>query len=219
MSHNTWIHRLVRGGVRPLVNTPVTPNQITTLRVGVGVAAAVALAEGSDLWRHWGAGIFLASMVLDRADGELARASGKTSPWGHKYDLFSDALCNALAFICLGIGLRDSIFGVWAYPMGMAAGAAISAILLLVLKLEEQAGQRAAELSLARGFDPDDGMLAVPLLIWLGLSEGLLAAAAIGAPGFAIYMFIKFRRGPRSGQSSSGQSNSGSAGSGPAAGG
>ena len=195
MSHNTWIHRFVRVGVRPLAKTPVTPNQITTLRVGVGLAAAAALAEGSDLWRHWGAGIFLASMLLDRADGELARLSGKTSPWGHKYDLFSDAFCNALAFLCLGIGLRDSVFGAWAYPMGLAAGAAVSLILWLVLKLEDQAGPRAGELSLARGFDPDDGMLAVPLLIWLGLAEGLLAAAAFGAPAFAVFMFLKFRGG------------------------
>ena len=40
MSHNTWIHRGVRILVRPLAKTPVTPNQITTLRLLTGIGAA-----------------------------------------------------------------------------------------------------------------------------------------------------------------------------------
>ena len=40
MSHNTWIHRIVRVGVRPLVPTAVSPNHITRLRLILGVAAA-----------------------------------------------------------------------------------------------------------------------------------------------------------------------------------
>lgn len=196
MSHNTWIHRGVRLVIRPLVNTAVTPNQLTTLRLVVGVAAAVAMAEGSEYWRFWGAGIFVLSLFLDRADGELARLGGKTSPGGHKYDLIADSLCNALVFFGLGLGLRDSMFGIWSLPLGLAAGAAVTAILLLVIKLENQAGARAAELSSTAGFDADDGMLAVPLLIWLGLADWLLIAAAVGAPGFAIFMYMKFRRKP-----------------------
>ena len=199
MSHDTWIHRFARLGVRPLARTAITPNQITTLRVATGLAAAGALAEGSETWRLWGAGIFALSMLLDRADGEFARLSGKTSPWGHRYDLVSDAACNAIAFVCLGIGLRDSLFGVWAYPMGLLAGAAVSAILWLVLKLEDRAGARAGELSLTPGFDPDDAMLIVPIAVWLGFAEWLIAAAAVGAPLFALFMVLKFRRGPADG--------------------
>ena len=97
MSHNTWIHRIARVGVRPLVGTPVTPNHLTTLRLVTGLAAAGAFATGIPEWRAWGGVIFVVSMFLDRADGELARLGGKTSPWGHKFDLVSDAVCNALA--------------------------------------------------------------------------------------------------------------------------
>jgi len=197
MSHNTWIHRVARVGVRPLVKTAVTPNQITTLRLAVGIAAAIALAVGSDVWRHWGAGIFLLSMLLDRADGELARLSGKTSPGGHKYDLISDSVCNALAFLGLGIGLTASPFGSWAPLMGAVAGLAIAAILWLVIKLEQRGGERAGELAGAAGFDPDDAMLVVPICIWFGLSEWLLASAAVGAPLFAVFMVLWFRFGPR----------------------
>ncbi len=197
MSYNTWIHRITRVAVRPLVDTSVTPNQITTVRLVAGIAAAAAFAVGDDSVRHWGAGIFLISMVLDRADGELARLSGKTSAWGHKYDLISDSVCNALAFIGLGVGLRDGAFGAWSVLGGVAAGLAISLILWLVLELEDSYGERAGELPGAAGFDADDAMLVVPLAVWFGLAQGLLVAAAAGAPVFAFVLFLWFRRGQR----------------------
>jgi phosphatidylglycerophosphate synthase len=199
MSHNTWIHRTARVVARPLARTPVTPNQVTTLRLAAGLAAAAALAQGESDWRHWGAGMFVLSMYLDRLDGELARLGGKTSPWGHRYDLFSDTLCNALVFLGLGIGLRAGEFGAWAPVMGLVAGLAIAAILWLVVRMEARYGARAGELGSSAGFDPDDAMIAVPVLVWLGLSDWLLAAACLGAPAFAIYMALKFRaalRGP-----------------------
>ena len=194
MSHDTWIHRVARVVARPLLRTPVTPNQVTTLRLAAGVAAATALAQGETDWRHWGAGIFVLSLFLDRLDGEVARLGGKTSPWGHRYDMFSDTLCNALAFLGLGIGLRDGEFGAWAPVMGLVAGLAVATILWLVVRMESRHGARAGELRTTAGFDPDDGMIAVPVLIWLGMSDWLLAAASLGAPAFAVYMTLKFRR-------------------------
>ncbi len=193
MSHDTWIHRAARVVARPLVGTPVTPNQVTTLRLAAGLAAAAALAQGEADWRHWGAGIFILGLFLDRLDGELARLGGKTSPWGHRYDLFSDGLSNILAFLGLGVGLRAGEFGAWAPAMGLVAGLAIAAILWLVVRMESLHGARAAELGAAAGFDPDDGLIAVPVLVWLGLSDWLLAAACFGAPAFGIYMALKFR--------------------------
>ena len=199
MSHNTWIHRIVRVGVRPLVATPVTPNHLTTLRLITGLAAAAAFAVGDETWRAWGAAVFVVSVLLDRADGELARLGGKTSPWGHKYDLIADALSNSLVFAGLGLGLRDSALGFWAVAMGVAAGLAIAAILYLVLRLEALEGARAGELPSAAGFDVDDAILAVPVLVWLGWAEGLLVAATIGAPAFALLLYTKIRRRLRQG--------------------
>jgi hypothetical protein len=77
--------------------------------------------------------------------------------------------------------------------MGLLAGLAVAAILWLVMRAEAQAGARAAELGEGGAFDPDDGMLAVPIFIWLGFSQALLGLAAIGAPAFAVYFFFKFR--------------------------
>jgi archaetidylinositol phosphate synthase len=66
-----------------------------------------------------GSGIFVVSMLLDRADGALARWSGKTSPNGHKYDIIADSLSNALAFVGIGIGQRHSQLGDFAIPLAL----------------------------------------------------------------------------------------------------
>ena len=194
MSHNTWGHRFVRFGVRPLVHTTVAPNHLTTLRLLTGLSASAILAVGTPTALAWGAGVFVLSMLLDRADGELARLSGKRSAFGHKYDLVADGLCNALVFVGLGIGLSGGSLAWRAIPMGVLAGLAVAAILFLVLHLEALQGERAAELGGVAGFDPDDGILAVPILIWLELAEELLAVAAVGAPVFAMFFYWKLLR-------------------------
>lgn len=157
------------------------------------MAAAGAFAQGDDAWSAWGAGLFLVSMALDRADGELARLTGKTSAAGHRYDLLSDTVANALAFLGLGVGLWGAPFGAWAPVMGLCAGVAIAAILLMILRLESQFGQRAGELDPVAGFDADDAMVLVPLAVWADVTEWLLVASAIGAPLFALAMLWKFR--------------------------
>jgi len=193
MSHNTWIHRFVRLGVRPIAHGRLTPNHVTTLRLLTGVAAAAAYATGDAEGYFWGGVLFVVSVLLDRADGELARLGGKSTSWGHTYDLCVDSLCNAIIFLGLGLGLRDGPLGLWAPVMGAVAGLAIAAILFMTLKTEALGGQRAGEIKGAAGFDPDDAILAVPVIVWLGWPHGLLVAAAIGAPAFALFALALLR--------------------------
>ncbi len=149
---------------------------------------------GQEFWTVAGSILFIVSMLLDRADGILARLSGKTSPWGHKYDLVSDSLSNALAFIGIGVGLRESELGFWAIPLGVLAGLSVTAVLWLVMRAEDQEGSRAAELEGTAGFDPDDAMLFVPVAMLLGWDLYLISAAAVGATLFALFFFWKFRK-------------------------
>lgn len=185
MSHDTWLHRSVRASVRPLINTPVSPNHITTVRLGMGLLSAGLFAVGGTPWQYYAAAGFVLSMLLDRADGELARVSGKSSPWGHKYDLVSDALCNALTFVGIGIGLRNGAFGWMGLPMGVIAGVAVVCILWWITRIEALQGQRAAEINVTRHLDPDDAIVVIPVAAVFNGLEPLLAAAAIGAPAFA----------------------------------
>jgi len=194
MSHNSWIHRLVRNSVvKPLAKTPVTPNQLTTVRLLTGIAAACLMAIGPE-WQAVAGGLFVVSVVLDRADGDLARLTGQTSASGHRYDMIADAACNALILIGLGVGLRDGDFGQWAAPMGVLAGASVAAILWMVMRMEEAQGARAAELPSFAGFDADDAVLLIPVFVWLGKAEGLLVAASVIAPLVAALFLGMLRR-------------------------
>ena len=186
----------MRVAVRPLAETWVTPNQVTTLRLATGLAAAGLFAVGGDYWPHVGGAVFVLSVVLDRADGELARLGGKTTPWGHTYDLIADAACNAAALVGVGIGLHAGFLGVWAGPMGLLAGAAVAFILWAVMRVEELDGARAAELPAVGGFDVDDAVLFIPLTIWLGGSVPLLIAATVCAPAAAVYFLWRLVRRP-----------------------
>lgn len=188
------MHRIARVGVRPLVGTPITPNHLTTLRLAAGIGAAAAFAVGSPPWPEAGAAIFAVAMLLDRADGELARLSGRTSRWGHVYDLFADTASNALAFVGVGFGLARSLGVLWPISLGILAGAAVAAMLWLVMRFESRAGERAGEFKGRAGFDPDDAMIVVPIAVALGGAAPLLIAAGLGAPAFALYMFLRFRR-------------------------
>ena len=129
MSHNTWAHRLVGVAVPLLARLGATPNQVTGARLASGLAAAGALASGVPAWMHAGAGLWIVSMLLDRADGALARLTGQTSARGQKLDLASDCLATSLLFVGLGLGVRDE----GAALMGVAAGLSVGLIFLGVL--------------------------------------------------------------------------------------
>ena len=195
MSHDTWLHRLALPGARLLAHTPVTPNQVTTARLVLGLTATGLFALGP-AWNVAAGLTYLASMILDRMDGVLARLTGRSTPWGHKYDLAVDAVCDAVVFMGIGWGLRDGPLGEGAVWMGMVAGLAVAAVFWLVFRMEAIAGARSAELGSMAGFDPDDGLLAVPLAAFLDWTQPLLIAAAAVAPLFTAFMFWKFRAGP-----------------------
>jgi hypothetical protein len=110
--------------------------------------------------------------------------------------LISDALSETLVFIGLGIGLRGSVLGPWAIPMGVAAGLAVALTFWLFLRAGQRAGRDAAATRAAANFDPDDALVIVPLAVVLGASVPLLVAAFVGAPAFAVYSYWRTR--PRS---------------------
>lgn len=200
MSHDTLIHRIVRPVIRRIAPLGVTPNQVTTLRLITGLAASACFAAGTKSSFDVGAGVFVLSMLLDRADGELARQTGQMSKSGHRYDLACDWIGTVVAFFGIGIGLAGSL-GEIAIALGLAAGLAAGVLFWQsnVLKLEDPPGYRAPNGRIL--FDPDDAMLAVPLFIWLGLTASVLVVAATLAPALAIWRLTRgVVRRPRSGR-------------------
>jgi archaetidylinositol phosphate synthase len=191
---NTWTHRIARAFVHPLVGTPVTPNHLTTLRLGVGLAAAAALALGSttgDVWAGW---LWLLSTLLDRADGELARLSNKCTAGGHLYDYVADVGVNATFFLALGVGQRHTWLGGWAILLGVASFASMIGACWIAEEFRKANPSGDKPLQSRWGFDPDDALYLLGPLCWLGPAVLAPCAllAALGSTGFMLSFLTRY---------------------------
>ncbi len=195
MVGDSWTHKIARVCILPLVKTPVTPNHLTILRLITGIAACSAFAIGTKEWNLWGGILWLISSFLDRADGELARVSGKTSEWGHKFDYFCDVTVTSLFFVGIGIGLRDSALGYWSILMGISAAAGVVAAEILA-EIIDQAQKDTGEKAYAgfAGFDFDDVLYLFAPVVWLGWHYPFLIGASVGAPVFALVTLYKLKK-------------------------
>jgi phosphatidylglycerophosphate synthase len=194
-----WDARLGRRLVTPLKDSWVTPNHLTTVRLIVGLAGALAFTPGTWGWTNLAALLVIVSNFLDHTDGELARISGKTSRIGHLYDLASDALVTILLFCCIGIGVaasgtRSMPFGVPAAVMGTVAGAAVALIFYLRMRIEELLGKTGTRQSSMAGFETEDILYLLPLVTLFGGLTSFLFAASVGAPLFALLVIVDFIR-------------------------
>ena len=195
MVGDSWTHKIARVCILPLVNTPVTPNHLTTVRLISGVAACAFFAVGERQWDIWGGWLWLFSAFLDRADGELARVSGKTSPWGHKYDMVCDVAVTSLFFLGAGIGLRHGFLGDWAIVMGVmgALGVFVAEIFAESIdQMNKDTGEKAYP-GFA-GFDFDDVLYLFAPVVWLGWQMPFVVGASVGAPAFALLTWYKLRK-------------------------
>lgn len=192
-----WDARLARWLVTPLAASRVTPNHLTTVRLAVGLAGAAAFTPGTYGWANVAALLMILSNFLDHTDGELARLSRKTSRVGHIYDLASDAAVTVLLFVAMGIGIAttaDNLLGVPPPALGAVAGAAVALIFYLRMRIEEMAGKAAIRQAALGGFETEDILYLLPLVTLLDGVMPFLIAAAIGAPVFAAWVVLDYRR-------------------------
>ena len=195
-----WDARLARRLVAPLVDSWVTPNYLTTLRLAVGLAATAAFVPGTYGWSNLAALLLVLSNFLDHTDGELARMSGKTSRIGHLYDLISDAAVTILLFIAIGVGLprKPGIeLGFASVAIGMVAGTAIALIFYLRMRIEAMHGKTATQQASLGGFETEDVLYLLPLVTLSNSLVPMLLVASICAPLYAVWVVIDYRRVPR----------------------
>jgi archaetidylinositol phosphate synthase len=194
MVGDSWTHKIARQCILPLVDTRVTPNHLTTVRLITGIAACVCFAIGTRYWDIWGGWLWLFSAFMDRADGELARVGGKTSPWGHRYDMFCDIAVTSLFFLGCGVGLRDGFLGDWAIILGIMGAAGVFAAEIfaeIIDRMKSDTGDKAYPG--IWGFDFDDVLYLFAPVVWLGWQIPFVVGASIGAPAFAALTWYKLR--------------------------
>ena len=125
-------HPLARRLARALSHTPVTPNMVSVFG-GLMVVAAGVIYWGMDPWARYsqiwawpigalmGMALHLGWHVVDGADGDLARMTGRASPIGEIVDGICDYVSHIIMYFLLAAVLQRSIGGL-AWPIMIAAG-------------------------------------------------------------------------------------------------
>jgi CDP-diacylglycerol--glycerol-3-phosphate 3-phosphatidyltransferase len=104
--YTTGARTLASRSIGGLARTRVTPNALTTAGVSLCLAAAViAYFEYRDeLLFYWlAAFVFVVGSILDILDGALARAGGKTTPFGSFLDSTTDRVGEGAMLGAIGL--------------------------------------------------------------------------------------------------------------------
>ncbi|MBT3306555.1 MAG: CDP-alcohol phosphatidyltransferase family protein [Alphaproteobacteria bacterium] len=204
MKSPPWDQQLASVLVKPLVKSPVTPNQLTIFTLLIALGGAGMLAVGEQVYSNWGVGLFVLARFMDHFDGELARQKGMTSRLGYYLDYISGALSYGTLFACLGIGFYQSDLGIWAIALG-ASGTA-SAVISMFTNLgmdkqldlkEEEDGHDAIGYPGYAGFELEDGIYLIAPITWAGYLMPFFVAAGIGAAIYClwtIWTLLRLRR-------------------------
>jgi phosphatidylinositol phosphate synthase len=105
-AYTTGARTLASRSVTGLARTRVTPNALTTAGVTLCLAAAVLVPfEGrNEILFYWlAAATFVVGSVLDILDGALARAGGKTTPFGAFLDSTTDRVGEGAMIGAIGL--------------------------------------------------------------------------------------------------------------------
>ena len=204
MKSPPWDQRLARVLVKPLVKSPVTPNQLTIFTLMIALGGAGLLATGDAADANWGAGLFVLARFMDHFDGELARQKQMTSRLGYYLDYISGALSYGALFACLGIGFYHTDLGSWAIVLG-ASGTASAVISMFTnlgldkhLELDEEDGHDAVGYPGFAGFELEDGIYLIAPITWAGYLMPFFVAAGIGAAIYCLWTcwtLLRLRRG------------------------
>src|SRR5881628_246222 len=104
--YTTGARTLASRSIVGLTRTRVTPNALTTAGVSLCLAAAVLVffENRNELLFYWlGAAVFVVGSILDILDGALARAGGKTTPFGAFLDSTTDRISEGFMLGAVGL--------------------------------------------------------------------------------------------------------------------
>jgi phosphatidylglycerophosphate synthase len=109
---------------RWLARTPITPNTVSWLSVVAAFGAAVAYYHPTLSGAAAGSLLLLVSSWLDSADGQLARATGRTSELGETLDGLCDSLSFGMIYVAAALSLtvHAGVSPFLAFGIGIVAG-------------------------------------------------------------------------------------------------
>lgn len=171
---------------KSLVNTSVSPNQVSVAATVLGLVSAGLFAMGGPQAALCGALLLQVSAIVDCVDGELARVMFKESPLGKWLDIVGDQIVHIGVFVCIGVGLYRSGSPSPVLPLAVSAaiGVVISFAIVMrgLMKPETQQNSRLQKLIDATT-NRDFSVLLI-LLALVGKLSWFLWLAAIGVHVF-----------------------------------
>lgn len=84
-----------------LVETSITPNQITVISMLIGLLGAFFMGISRGLWQILGSILFLTHSIMDGCDGEIARIKFSESRLGGLLDFWGDNVVHSAVFIAI----------------------------------------------------------------------------------------------------------------------
>jgi phosphatidylglycerophosphate synthase len=119
-------HPLAWQLARLLARTPLTPNTVSVIGAGLVVAASFAYTQLAwPVSAALGLALHMSWHIVDGADGDLARLTGRASPIGEMVDGLCDYLSHAVLYIVLAVWLQyhGGTFSGWhAWALVVCAG-------------------------------------------------------------------------------------------------
>ena len=187
-----------------LMNTPVTPNQMTVVSMLIGIAGGLCFTVPEPTWHVVGALLFLLHSILDGCDGELARLKLAESRFGGVLDFWSDNVVHSAVFAGIGVGWWRAGGGDLAILCATAAVAATIVCATLIYRhtmapksgdgpMYESVSTSEAPSAMAKIADAlsrRDFIYLVVLLAALGKVHWFLVLSAIGTPIYAILLLV-----------------------------
>ncbi|HXY85411.1 MAG TPA: CDP-alcohol phosphatidyltransferase family protein [Gaiellaceae bacterium] len=181
--YTTGARSIASRSVVGLTRTRVTPNALTAAGVTLCLTASVLVFfENRNVWLfYWlGAALFVIGSILDILDGALARAGGKTTPFGAFLDSTTDRIGEGtmLGAIALVFARYDHTI-----PLALAIAAVAGSFLVSYTRARAESiglrgdvgiGSRAERVVVITA-----GLVLAPISIWLlAASIALVATAA-----------------------------------------
>ena len=190
--------------VKYLINTSITPNQVTTFSLLLAAFAAVFFSFGIYFFSVIGSILFIFSKFLDNVDGQLARAQNKSSKFGWYYDYFSDTAGYVLMFIGISAGIPPGTFEIkimsfinFDLQNYLLFSAIIASILNTFMALIHKY-KTSADFYAWPSNDKvnlDDGIYLIGPITWIGFINFFFLLASIGSVIYVLYNIKRFIKG------------------------
>jgi phosphatidylglycerophosphate synthase len=186
---------------RKLVDTRITPNAMTLISVGIGLAGAFLFALPQRSYPVLGALLFWLHSVLDGCDGELARLKFAESRWGGLLDFWGDNVVHSAVFSAIAVRIYAERPGTTSFGLATLAvgGTLLSASLVYWTTMRRKSSGGPLFASVVGASSPNskipspaekiaeqlarrDFIYLVVALALLGKVNWFLWTAAVGAP-------------------------------------